>query len=76
MPSLDLLFHRGDLALDLLSHLDRQLTELGHLPAGSSEELTDLVARLERRNLIFKVRVLGDRLDERAQPTRNTTPTT
>jgi hypothetical protein len=60
----------------VLEELERFLTELGHLPAGSSEEMIGLVARLQRRNLMFKERVLGDRLDERAQPSRNTTSTT
>jgi hypothetical protein len=60
----------------VLEELERFLTELGHLSAGSSDELSALVARLERRNLIFKVRVLGERLDERTQATPQTTPTT
>jgi hypothetical protein len=60
----------------VLEELERFLTELGHLPTGSSEELSNLVTRLERRNLIFKVRVLGDRLDERTQVTQHTTTNT
>ncbi len=60
----------------VLEELERFLTELAHMPQGSSQELVDLVDRLEQRNLIFKVRVLGTRLNERTQPVRNNTPTT
>ena len=59
----------------VLDELERFLTELAHVSTEESTELAGLVERLEQKNLIFKVRVLGARLDERAQPT-DTTPTT
>ncbi len=60
----------------VLEELERFLTELAHLPPGSGDELIELVNRFEQRDLIFKVRVLGTRLQVRTRPPRNTTPST
>jgi len=59
----------------VLDELERFLTELAHLSPGESDELVGLVERLEQRNLIFKVRVLGALLDERARPTDTSSTT-
>jgi hypothetical protein len=60
----------------VLEELERFLTELTHLSLGSQDELASLIDRLEKRDLIFKMRVMGTRLDKRTQPTQINTPTT
>lgn len=60
--------NEGEAEVELvLGELERYLTELSHLPAGATEEVAGFARRVEQNNLIFKVRVLGSRLDERAQ---------
>lgn len=53
----------------VLDELERFLIELGHVSTDEASELGSLVERLEQKNLIFKVRVLGARLDDRVRPT-------
>ena len=68
--------NKGEAEVELvLGELERYLTELSHLPPDATAEVAGFVERVEENNLIFKVRVLGSRLDERAQPS-DTSPTT
>ena len=59
----------------VLEELERFLTELAHATPESGGTLAELLERLERSDLLFKVRVLGSELGERAR-SEDATPTT
>lgn len=60
---------------DVLEELERVLVEIANAPADlSAAELDALRVRIERRGLVFRVRVLSDDLRAR-QPDAATTPT-
>lgn len=47
----------------LLDELEPLLLELAHAPADSKEELSSTQQRIDRTDLLFKLRVAGDRLE-------------
>ena len=51
----------------VLDELERFLTELAHLEPQSGDDLNALLVRLEEKNLLFKVHVLGSELEERTR---------
>ena len=61
----------GDASMDdVLEELERVLVEIANAPADlSATELAALRERIERRGLVFRVRVLSDDLRARQQPT-------
>lgn len=52
----------------LLEELERFLTELAQTGPGAESDLAALLGRIEDKNLLFKVRVLGSQLEERTRP--------
>ncbi len=60
----------GDVAY-LLEELEIFLTELGHMGPGAAGDLAAWQQRIDDKNLLFKVRVLGSTIEERTRPTGN-----
>lgn len=62
--------HSGDTALDgLLGEIEVVLMELANAPAGTSgDAIAALRTRVESRDLLFRLRVLGDELRHRQDP--------
>jgi hypothetical protein len=55
---------------NLLDELERVLVEVANDPGLTAEDIRELNERIEKRGLLFKVRVVGSRLRERgAEPT-------
>lgn len=54
---------------NLLDELERVLVEVANTPGLTADDIRDLNERIEKRGLLFKVRVVGSRLRERgAEP--------
>ena len=59
----------GEVAF-VLESLERFLTELGHVDPAARADLSELAGSLDDTDLLFKVRVLGTRLEERTRGAR------
>lgn len=60
----------------LLDELEPLLLELAHAPTDSPDELPAAQRRIEENDLLFKLRVAGERIDRNARPTQRTRSTT
>ena len=64
----------GEVAF-VLEELELFLTELAHLDSGAATDLEALLTRLDDNNLLFKVRVLGSRIEQRSKLNQSGTTT-